>query len=213
MTVQQAVSSGTSVTVSRGAYGTSAATHATGIGVYALGRKTFVMPFPLQFFGTSSSGSYSYRVLFPDVRIAGADFFVTNSRGNSADLQRAFTATVDGGLRTLSGGQVSIQIDGPLAIQTNAVPPLIMDAAHSVRDVSANVGTAPSGGPINLQVTQNGQPYCQISIPDGATVSPSMPGTSLPILQAQGQIGIDVLAVPSAVGTSPGADLTITIRL
>ncbi len=213
MTVQQAVNSGTSVNVSRGAYGTSVATHGIGVGVYALARKTFVMPFPLQFFGTSSSGSYSYRVLFPDVRIAGADFFVTNSQGNSADFQRAFTSTVGGGLRTLSGGQVSIQIDGPLAMQTSAVPPLIMDTAHSVRDVTANVGTAPSGGPINLQITQNGQPYCQLSIPDGATASPSTAGTSLPILLAQGQIGIDVLAVPTAVGTSPGADLTVTIRL
>ena len=158
------------------------------------------MPFPTNFFGTSSSGSYSYRVVFPDVRIVGADFFVTNSRGDSSAMMRAFTATTDDGIRTLSGGQISIQVDGPLAIQTNAVPPLIIDAAHSVRDVFANVGTAPTGASIDLQLTQNGQSYCALSIPAGSTVSNVVAGNGLAPLQAQALIGLNILSTPQSGG-------------
>jgi hypothetical protein len=171
------------------------------------------MPFPRDFFGTPASGSYAYRVTLPDVRIAAADFFVTNSRGNSSVSQGALTATVDSGLRTLSGGQVSMQIDGLLAIQANATPPLIMDTAHSVRDIFANAGTAPSGASVDLRVTQNGVPYCTLSIPAGATVSNIVNGGGLSPLLNKAQIGLDVVSVPQASGTVPGADLTVTIRL
>jgi hypothetical protein len=213
MSVLQVSSDGKTVQVGRATYGTSAAAHAVAIAVYALARKTFVMPFPRDFVGTPASGSYAYKVTLPDVRIAAADFFVTNSRGNSSVSQGALTATIDGGLRTLSGGQFSIQIDGLLAIQANATPPLITDTAHSVRDIFANAGTAPSGGSIDLRVTQNGVPYCTLSIPAGATVSNIVNGGGLPPLLNKAQIGLDVVSVPQASGTVPGADLTVTIRL
>ncbi len=171
------------------------------------------MPFPGDFFGTPASGSYAYRVVFPGVRIAAGDFFVTNSRGNSNVMQRAFTSMIDAGLRTLAGGQISIQIDGPLAIQANAAPPLIMDTAHSVRDIFANVGTAPNGASIDTQVTQNGTPYCTLSIPAGATVSNVVDGRGLAPLSSRAKIGLDVLSVPQALGSTPGSDLTVTIRL
>src|SRR5260370_23672215 len=211
--VQHISADGKTVQVGRSAYGTAAAAHANATLVYALARKTFVMPFSRDFFGTPASGSYAYRVIFTDVCIVAADFFVTNARGNSSVMQRAFTSTIDNGLRTLSGGQVSIQIEGPLAVQANAVPPLIMDSAHSVRDVFANVGTAPNGASINLQVTQNGAPYCTLSVPAGATVSNVVDGRALPSLGAKAQIDLDVLSVPQAAGTTPGSDLTVTIRL
>ncbi|MGA2598948.1 MAG: phage tail protein [Bryobacteraceae bacterium] len=213
MTVQQTVTAGTSIQVARGAYGTIATTHSVPASVYVLSRKTFVMPFPLEFFGTPASGDYSYRVTVPDVRIAAADFFVTNSKGNSSVMQQAFTATTDAGIRTLSGGQFSMQIEGLLAIQTNAVPLVIVDTAHSVRDIFANLGTAPTGAPVNLQVTQNGQPYCALSVPAGATVSNVVDGATLPPLQSQAQLGLNILAVPQTSGSVPGADLTVTIRL
>src|SRR5438094_436824 len=128
-------------------------------------------------------------------------------------MQRAFTSTVNGGIRTLSGGQVSVQVDGPLAIQSNAVPPLIVDSAHAVRDVFANVGTAPTGASIDLELTQNGQSYCSLSIPAGATISNVVDGMMLTALRAQDQIGLDIQAVPQTADSVPGADLTVTIRL
>ncbi len=78
------------------------------------------------------------------LRIAAADFFVTNVRGNSPDSTASFGATTDQGLRTLSGGQFSIQVEGYLAIQTGAAPPLVIDTAHAVRDISAVVSEAPT---------------------------------------------------------------------
>jgi hypothetical protein len=211
--VQETASGGTSRQVNRGAYGTAASPHSAGTPAYVLARKTFVMPFPRDFFGSPASGSYAYRVVFPNVRIVGADFFVTNARGNSTVMQRAFTSTIDRGIRTLSGGQLSVQVDGPLAIQNGAVPPLIIDSAHSVRDVFANVGTAPTAASVDLQLTLNGQPYCPLSIPAGATISDVVDGMGLAPLHAEDQIGLDILAVPQTADSAPGADLTVTIRL
>ena len=213
MVVQQAVTAGTTFQVARASHGTFAASHALHAGVYFLEKKTFVMPFARDFFGSPASGSYAYPVAIPDVRIAAAELFVTNSRGNSPVAMQAFTATTDLGLRTLSGGQLTIQVEGPLAIQVNAAPPLLMDTTHSVRDVYAMVHDAPTGAPIALQVTQNGQAWCQLTIPTGATVSNVVDGFALGPLQAKAQIGLDIMSVVQTTNLSPGRDLTVTIRL
>jgi len=163
--------------------------------------------------GSPASGSYAYPVTSPDVRIAAAELFMTNSQGTSGVARESFTATTDVGLRTLSGGQLSIQVEGPLAIQTNAAPPLIVDTAHSIRDVYAVVGAPPTGAPVSLQITQNGQPYCQLTIPVNGTVSNTVDGFDLGPLQAQAQIGLNITAVTQTAGTAPGSDLTVTIRL
>jgi hypothetical protein len=211
--LQQDVTNASSLVVSRGEYGTSPTAHNSGAFVYPLTRKTFVMPFPRDYFGTNSSGSYCFRTLLPDVRIAAADYYVTNTRGNSAVAQQAFTSTVDGGIRTLSGGQISLQLDGLLAIQTNAGPPFVMDAAHSVNDVFATVSSAPRGGAVQIQITRNGQVYCDLTIPDGSTCSNLVRGLALPCLQAQDQLGVDIVSVPQASDSVPGANLAVIIRL
>jgi hypothetical protein len=171
------------------------------------------MAFARDFFGSPASGSYAYPVAIPDVRIASAELFVTNSRGNSPVAVQAFTATTDLGLRTLSGGQLTIQVEGPLAIQTNAAPPLSMDAAHSIRDVYAVVRSAPTGAPVTLQVTHDGQPYCQLTIPINATVSNVVDGFAFGPLQAKAEIGLDITSVVQTANSTPGRDLTVTIRL
>ncbi len=213
LVVQGAVSNGTSIPVARGSHGSTAAVHAAQTAVYFLERKTFIAPFPADFFGSPASGSYSYPVSIPDVRIAVAELFVTNSRGNSDVARKSYTATADLGLRTLSGGQLSIQVEGPLAIQTNAAPLLLVESAHSVRDVYAVVKDAPTGAPIAMQVTQNGAPYCQLTIPAGATTSNIVDGFALGPLAAKAQIGLDITSVAQTADTTPGRDLTVTIRL
>ena len=213
MSVSATVSNGNSAPVTRGAEGTVAASHPAQTLVYLLAKKTFVMPFARDFMGSPASGSYAFPLSIPDVRIAAAELFMTNSQGNSEVAREAFTSTADLGLRTLSGGQLSIQVEGPLAIQANAAPPLIMDSARSVRDVFAVVAEPPTGAPISLQIRQNGQPYCQLTIPTNSTMSNVVDGFALGPLQAQAQIDLDVTAVAQASGTAPGSDLTITIRL
>jgi hypothetical protein len=213
LVIQQAVTNATSCTVSRGAYGSNAATHVINTLVYLLLKKTYIMPFANDFFGSLASGSYAYPVTLPDVRVATAELFVTNDRGNSSVARECFTATTDVGLRTLSGGQLTIQIEGPLAIQTDAAPVLLMDTAHSVRDVYAVVQQAPTGAAITMQVTQNGTGYCQLTIPLNAVISNDVDGFALGPLAEKAQIGLDITAVTATSGTSPGSDLTVTIRL
>jgi len=214
MVVQQSVNNGTSVQVTRGSHGSSATSHSAQAALYLLVKKTFIMAFAPDFFGSPASGSYAFPVAIPDVRIATAELFVTNSRGNSTVATQSFTNTTDLGLRTLSGGQLSIQVEGPLAIQTNAAPPLLVESPHSVRDVYAVVQEPPSGAPIIMQVTQNAQQYCQLTIPLGATVSNNVvDGFALGPLLDKGQIGLDILSVVETADLQPGSDITVTIRL
>ena len=213
MVVQTAVATGTSVTISRGAYGSTAAGHLVNASVYLLLKKTYIMPFAADFFGSLASGSYAYRVEIPDVRIATAELFVTNSQGNSNVTRESFTATTDLGIRTLSGGQLTIQIEGPLAIQTNAAPLLLMDSAHSVRDVYAVVKSAPTGAAVIMEVTQNGNSYCQLTIPANTTISNDVDGFALGPLAENAQIGLNITSVVQTAATAPGSDLTVTIRL
>jgi hypothetical protein len=78
----------------------------------------------------------------------------------------------------------------------------------------AVVQEAPAGAPIQLQVTVNGTAYgSPLTIPDGATISNVVGCFGLAPLATNAQIRLDVVSVAQAAGTSPGGDLTVTIRL
>ena len=199
--------------VSRGSFNTTPQSHPVGSAVYHLQRKVYVIPFVRNFFGSPASGGFAYPIFIPDVRIAAAELYVTNSRGNSETARRGFTETMSHGLRTLSGGQLSIQVEGYLAIQVNAAPPLVIEAAHSVRDVFAVVAQPPAGAPIELELRQSGEPYCSLTIPGGSTVSNVVDGFGLPPLRERGELTLNILSVGHGEGVTPGANLTVTIRL
>jgi hypothetical protein len=171
------------------------------------------MPFVKAFFGSPASGSFSYSVFLPDARVAAAEFFVNNSIGASVVAEAVFGATVDQGLRTLAGGQISIQVQGYLAIQTNAAPPLVIEDSHAARDIFAVVRDAPSGDDIVMQLRQGSTVYCTLTIPDGENISNVVAGFGLPPLVASAQVNLDITAVPTAADTLPGRDLTVIIRL
>ena len=134
-------------------------------GVWIAGRSFF--RFIKGIFGTPASGSYSQVLTVPDIRIVAAELYVTNVKGNSQVGVANFGTLVDGGIRTLSGGQVSMQVDGTLAVQSNALPRLSVEAPHAVRDVFATVIEPPTGGPIEARITRDGETYCTLSIPSG----------------------------------------------
>jgi hypothetical protein len=213
LTVVAPLSGGTQYQVTRGSLGSTASAHAAAIPIYHLTSDVTIVPFVDDFFGSPASGSYSSSIFLPDVRIAAAEFFVTNVRGNSPVAQAWFGATTDQGLRTLSGGQFSIQVEGYLAIQTDAAPPLVIEAAHAARDISAVVGEAPSGGPIDLQLRQGSTVYCTLTIADGASTSNLVDGFGLTPLAAGSLLSLDILSVPGAADTLPGNNLTVTVRL
>jgi Putative phage tail protein len=200
---------GTQYTVTRGLQGSTAATHSALAPVYQLSDLPVIVPFPPEFFGSVYSGNWTYPILLPDVRVVSAQMFVTNDKGNGPIASVCLTHNVDNGLRTLSGGQYSIQVEGFLAVDQSAAAALVTDAAHSVRDVFAVLGTSADQA-VQLQINVNGASYCQLTIAIGLLVSNSVDGATLPPLPSGAQITLSVLAVGQ---TLPGADLTVLIRL
>jgi hypothetical protein len=211
--VNSIANGGLQLEVTRGMHESIAAAHPAGAVVYLLERKTSMVSFVPGFFGSPAGGNYTHTLFLPDVRVGAAEFYVINDYGHSPVKHIPYTSTPDGGLRTMSGGQIALQVDGYLAVQTNAAPPFVMDEVVAVKDIFATVRSAPSGGPIQLQVRQNSAVYCTLTIADGATVSNTVSGFGLPPLAAGAQVNLDVVSVPSAANTLPGRDLTVTIRL
>jgi hypothetical protein len=66
------------------------------------------------------------------------------------------------------------------------------------------------GGPVELQITQNGTVYCSLTIADGAMISNAVAGTALPPLIPGARLSLNILMVGPS---NPGADLTVIIRL
>ncbi len=196
--------------VERGIHGSQASAHEAGARVYHLQKKVFVVPFVREFFGSRASGNYAHPIYLPDVRIASAEFTVRNIHGDSEAAFACFTNTSDRGLRTLSGGQIAFQVEGFLAIQTDATPVFVVQDTHSVRDVFAVVAEPPTDTGIELRVRQNEETYCTLRIEAGETLSNVVDGFGLPPLRAGAQLHLDVLAVGAV---TPGRDLTVTLRL
>jgi hypothetical protein len=207
--VDELLPDGTSYRVTRGVHGTTPAGYDAQTLIYALASKTVIAPFPPGFFGSSYSGSWTFPIAMPDVRVASAELFVTNEKGNSPTSSSYLTHNDDCGLRTLSGGQYSIQVDGYLAVDDTVAPPLVVDASHSVRDVYAILGKA-ADGPIQVQVKLDDAPYCTLSFATGAIVSNTISGLSVSPLVVGSKLTLSVLAVGTVY---PGADLTVLIRL
>ncbi|MBV9268303.1 MAG: hypothetical protein JO061_19195 [Acidobacteriaceae bacterium] len=202
--------------VLRGAVASQAAAHNANDPVLILNAATVVVPFALNFFSNRASMNFLHTMSLPDVRIAGAQFFVTNAFGDSQATSQCYLTAPDAGLRTLSGGQFALQVAGVLATQQNATPPLIVEASHAVRDMRASVGQAATGYSIAISLVQNGTPFCSLVIPSGATVSSVVDGTPLGPLTDGASLSLNVVLNidPTYTGSPvPGRDLTVTIRL
>ncbi|HEY1496052.1 MAG TPA: hypothetical protein VGF49_15980, partial [Candidatus Solibacter sp.] len=200
---------GTRWQVTRAMHRSAAAAHLAQAPVYPLLSKSVIAAFPPAFFGSPYSGSWSYPISLPNVRIASAELVVTNRLGNSPVRSLCLTGTLDRGLRTLSGGQYAIQVEGYLAVEQSAAPALIVEAPHSVRDVYAILGSA-ADAEVRLQVNVDGAAYCTLAFPPGTTSSPAADGNLLPSLSTGSKITLSILAVGQGI---PGSDLTVLIRI
>ncbi len=209
-------SSGMGYTVQRAVLGSIAAAHDSSTPIYHLERKVSIVPFPRNFFGTPASGSYAHTISLPHNRIAAAELFVTNLRGNSPTTNHYYAATDDTGIRTMNGGQIAIQVEGYLAIQREAAPAFVIDDYYPFRDIFAVVGQAPTGAPIQMQLRQDDQVICTLTIPitpAGTTISNVVDGFGQTPLQRGDRLLLDILSVGTSGSTTPGRDLTVTIRL
>ena len=199
--------------VLRGQHGTTPAPHFEQTPVYLLLYKVFIVPLARDFFGSPASGEFSHTVALPDSRIACAEFYVTNALGNSEASYLALTNRVGNGLRTRSGGQLTIQVDGYLSVQSAAAPPLVISEPHSVRDVYAIVGEAPQSGDVEMQLRADEWVYCNLIISAGSTTSNRIDGFGLAPLQPDSKLFLDILSVGTNPELTPGRDLTVVIRL
>lgn len=199
--------------VVRSALGSTAAVHAAGASIAPLNKQTYILPFAAGFFGNPASASYVHTVHVPDLCVVATQLYLTNVRGDGQAGTQCFVTTSSAGLRTLSGGQLSMQVSGTLAVQQNATPPLFIEASHSVEDVRATVGVAPVGSPLGLALWQGSTVYCNLQVPAGATTSQVIDGVTLPPLIAGSMLRLDITAVPTGWSNSPGRDLTVTVRL
>jgi hypothetical protein len=204
---------GTSIQVVRGAFGSLVSSHAIGTAVYPLDSRAEIMPFGRDFFGSPASGSYAFSIHLPAVRVAGASLYLTNTRGNSVVSNRSVTNTLDDGLRTMQGGQINIQLEGWLAIEDSATPPVFVDRPLTIRDIFAIVQEAPSGGPVTLRLRQDNDLLCVLTIEAGATLSNVAEGFSLPPLRNGAYLHLDIVSLSQSWESTPGSDLTVTIRL
>ena len=210
MCVTATLNGGSTYQVTRGCDGSPATAHTAGPKpVYHLASTSAIASFPPEFFGSPYSGSWTFPVILPDVRVASAELIVTNNKGSSPTGSIALTQTTDVGLRTTSGGQYTIQVDGFLAVDQYAAPALVMDASHAVREIYAVLGTAADAA-VQLQLNVNGNLYCPLTFPASASVSNSVAGKTLAPLAAGSQVTLAILSVGQ---TYPGADLTVLIRM
>ena len=200
---------GTEYAVERGFNGSEAAEHGAQTPVYHLASKTTIVPFPAGFFGSPYCGNWGHSIALPDVRVSSAELFVTNAKGNSPTAGISLTHNDDRGLRTLSGGQYSIQVSGFLAVEQCVAPAVVAEASHSVRDVYAVLGT-PADAPVQVRVNTDGDVYCTLTFEAGTIVSDSFSGTTLAPLTVGTQVTVDILSVGTVY---PGANLTVLIRL
>ena len=211
--VNAVAAGGTTLSVTRGSHGSPATAHPVGELVYTLRERTEIVPFSRDFFGSPASGSYNYTVNLSHARVGAADFFVTNQRGDSPLDQRHFTATTEYGLRTMLGGQLNLQVEGPLAIEDDATPSLVIENYLAMRDIYAVVQEAPTEVPVVLRLRQGADEICTLTIPVNATISNIVDGFGLAPLRAGSLLRLDIVSVGQTATSTPGADLTVTFRL
>jgi hypothetical protein len=204
-----------SYSVTRASAGSIATAHSLGAIVMQLDTSTVVMPFASGFFENRASNNYIHTVSVPDIRISAAEFFVSNSFGNSQATIVSY-ASNNTLLRTLSGGQFSLQVNGYVATQQNAAPPLVVEATHAVRDIRLTLGQDPAGYILAVDLLQNGSEYCQLiydptqSIPSAIVDTVAFPPVAEGALLT---INLTLTLIPNYTqALNPGRDLTVTIR-
>ena len=217
MTIVSPNSGTNTYAVTRGSLSSSITSHSSGDAILPLSNSVVIIPFASGFFENRASQNFIHTLSLPDYRVSAAEFFVTNSFGESLTSATCYLSGPEMGLRTLSGGQFSFQVSGFLTTQQNAAPQLIVEAAHAVRDVRATLAQAAAGYTIEIDLLQNGAEYCSLEIDAGKTTSATIvDGLSLVPLAEGGVLSMNISITPApgfAGSASPGRDLTVTVRL
>ena len=189
-----------------------ATAHDSGARLTLLHKRLFIYHVPRDFFGTPASGEWEAREPLRSMAVCAVELYVTNVFGNSPVKINNYTSNfVNGRLRILSGEQVDLIVEGIIGIESDAVPPVYLPQAASIRDIYAYCKNAPLGGDIHAVVKVAGNALGTIIIQEGRTFSAnSINGKDLPAIQPNQPITLDVTSVGT---TFPGERLVVTIRL
>jgi hypothetical protein len=204
---------GSTADIERAQLETTAASHLSGARLIRLAPTVFTFSFAEGFFlgtGAGGPGDWHQWILFRDMRMCAAECYVTNALGDSEVGVAHYTDTVDYGVRTLSRGQVDIQVEGVIGIQSDAAPAIYLAETSSVLDLWAFVKEAPDGEDIEIDVKVGGTVIATLTIEDGATSATAIDGRDLDAIAHSDPITIDITKVGT---TFPGEELVVRIRL
>lgn len=198
--------------VSRGRYQSSAISHASAALVFVLSQRDLTIPFVPGYFNSTAAVGFLYNFRMPNVRVSAADFTLYNRIGASERAEESYTILSEDGARTLSGGQITMSVQGYLAIEASAGTCFVVDRATVVRDVYAFVQEAPVGAPIEIIIYVNGIVYCDLSIAAGGRVADAVSRFNHAPIPANATISFDIVNVPSSAVGTPGKDLTVVLQ-
>ncbi len=203
---------GNTAQIERSQKNSTATAHDAGARLTRLYKRLFVYHVPRDFFGTPASGAWEAREPFPSMAVCAVELYVTNLFGRSPTRINNYTSSlVDGRLRILSGEQVDLIVEGILGIESDAVPPVYLPRAASIRHIYAYCRNAPLGGDIEAVVKVAGNPLGAVVIQDGQTWPANwIDGKDLPAIGPNQPITLDITSVGS---TYPGERLVVTIRM
>jgi len=204
---------GSTAMIDRAQLESSAATHSSGATLIRLAPHVFSFSFPEGFFlltGAGGPGDWTSWQVFRAMRVCAALCSVVNAVGESPVAIAHYTDTADQGLRTLSGGQVDVQVQGVLGVVSEAAPPTYLAQTSSVLDIQAFVKQAPTGAAITVDVTLGPLGVGTLTIAAGETESDVIDGRGFPPILTTHPITIDITQVGS---TFPGEELVVRIRL
>ncbi len=203
---------GTAYGIERNVAGTAAAAHANGESATILERSLQVVPLGAGFFTDPTHADFQYRLLFPNRRVAGSEFYLENARGTGPGQDTSYLQNGQNGLHTFEGGTIVLQTAGVLSIERDAANSIVLDRTRVVRDVQAFVDSAPSGGNVLIVLNADGQPIATLVVADGSVqASPFVPAGALQLAEGV-KLNFDISAVPQAADTFAGQNLSVQIR-
>lgn len=179
-----------------------------GARLFAVQEKVAIFAFEPLFFTLAAATNWRGLVELLNARVCTLIGWFTNAFGDSP----VFTGDgLQATTRTLMGGQIDLEVEGVLGIQSDAVPAITAPAAAAVSAVFAYVKTAPTGAAIRVVVKVNGTAWATCVIQAGQTsATASQSGRALGPLAPGAQITLDITAVGT---TFPGERLSVQIKL
>lgn len=170
-----------------------------------LHRRTSLIPFVGSFFGTPASGEWLGTVPLADAVVWAAELQLTNARGPGSVGRLALAD----GLRTLSGGQITLRVDGTLAVDSSPSSDVVVENDHKIGAIRGYLKRPPTGSRLEVVVTQDGTALASLRFAPGQVISDVVDGQILPKVRSKARLGLQITTVGME---QPGAGLTVALQ-